>query len=291
MDDTIDPKTVYRTAKALAAEVDPQHLDGVRATLQYLHHTSDGMTPERLQSHSPCRFSDRAAEVVVLRLRTEGIITADSLDEGTLHLVFDAAEVFATRDDPPENTIVATLPRDDRAFDAASFEALHERMLALIRSANDRLVLVSPFVSKKAFERLRPALQTAADNGAILTVVTRYLTYENGESMVGHNRGFVHEVLDDELLAPRTNCYEYRNSETWTTFHAKLVLADHHTAYLGTANITATGLGGNLELGVMFRDDTVGRISDLVTDLMSSRYLHKVERDAAGQFRRARARD
>lgn len=279
-----DVDTLYEIAHALAKEIPPDQFDGVRATLEYLYHAGPGVTPEALQERSPCEFSDRAAEIIVYRLRTENVLTDDAIDGSALDAVFTVAEMLATQDRPAENTVVATLPHDDRAFDEAGLETLHTNMLALIRSANEDLVLLSPFLSEHAFERLRPALHTAAGNGAALTVITRYLTYGDDKDMAEHNRAFANRVLADEVLASRTRCYQYRNRETWTTFHAKVVLADNHTAYLGTANLTATGLGGNLELGVVFRDSTVSRLADIVRLLRNSDHLHRVERIADREF-------
>lgn len=281
---SLDPDTLYETSQALAEEIPPDQFDAVRATLVYLHHAHRDVTPDTLQNHSPCEFSDRAAEVIVYRLRTEGILTDSEIDDNALGTVFSVARALATQDPRPENTVVATLPYDDRAFDEAELEALHENMLALIQSAEKELVLLSPFLSKRAYERLRPALHTAAGNGADLVVVTRYLTYGDDEEMADHNRAFADRMLDDAVLGRRTWCYEYRNRDTWTTFHAKLVLADDHTSYLGTANLTATGLGGNLELGVIFRDSTVGQLADIVQLLRDSNHLHRVNRVASEEF-------
>jgi phosphatidylserine/phosphatidylglycerophosphate/cardiolipin synthase-like enzyme len=281
---SLDSETLQETARALAEEIPSNQFEAVRATLVFIHHAERELTPGALQDHSPCEFSDRAAEVIVYRLRTEKVLTNEDLDEAALDAVFTVARLLAAQDPPPENTVVATLPYDDRAFDEAALEALHENMLALIQSASNDLVLLSPFLSEQAYERLRPALHTAAGNGAALTVITRYLTYGDDEDMADHNRAFVNRVMDDATLAHRTRCCEYRNRETWTTFHAKVVLADDHTAYLGTANLTATGLGGNLELGVVFRDGTVGQLADIVRLLKTSDHLHRVKRVADREF-------
>ncbi|AFZ73743.1 phospholipase D-like domain-containing protein [Natronobacterium gregoryi] len=277
----LTPDTLYATADALAETVPVEHLDGVCATLEYLHHAPRDISIEALRNLSPCALTEQEAQIVILRLETEGILTDDHLDDRALHLVFGAARLLATEDAPPENTVVATIPYDDRALDQSMFKALHDNMLSLIRSAEDNLVLMSPFLSERAYRRLRPALHTATDNGADVTVITRYLTYggDDGE----YNRKFVTEVLEDRYLGNYTTCYEYIDDETWTTFHAKLVLADNHTAYLGTANITHKGLGDNLELGVIFRDRTTERFAALVDALQESELLHQVVCDS-GQF-------
>ncbi|KWX10615.1 hypothetical protein TR74_02570, partial [Carbonactinospora thermoautotrophica] len=43
--------------------------------------------------------------------------------------------------------------------------------------------------------------------------------------------------------------------------HAKLVLADRHTALLGSANLTGRGLTHNLEVGVLLRGREAARLA------------------------------
>lgn len=174
------------------------------------------------------------------------------------------------------------IPYDDPALDSGMFEPLHGNLLDLIRSADDELVLMSPYLSEQAYNRLRPALHTAADNGAVVTLITRSLTYGDDE----YNRQFVHAVRDDDNLAPHTTYYEYINHETWTTFHAKIVIADGERAYLGTANLTHRGLGDNLELGVIFCDEVASRLAVLVGSLRQSEFFHAVAASGDSFYRR-----
>jgi phosphatidylserine/phosphatidylglycerophosphate/cardiolipin synthase-like enzyme len=58
-----------------------------------------------------------------------------------------------------------------------------------------------------------------------------------------------------------------------------MTMVDRRAAYLGTANLTHRGLRDNLEVGVIFRDDTVDQIARFVEEILASRYLHEVETD------------
>lgn len=276
----LDADALLETARIISRAVPADALDGVRASLEYLHHADRDVTPDALRDVAPCDLSDTDAEDIVFQLAVEGIFDDSHLRVEGLRAAFVGARLLVAGDDPPENTIVATVPYDDPALDPGMFEPLHGNLLDLIRSADDDLMLMSPFLSQRAYERLRPALHTAADNGADITLITRYLTYGDED----YNREFARAVQDDDRLAPRTTNYEYIDDETWTTFHAKVVIADGGQAYLGTANLTHKGLGGNLELGVMFRDDTASRLAGLVASLRRSEFLHEVECD--GDFAR-----
>ena len=278
----LDPNTLLETARILAASIPTDSLDGVRASLEYLYHTDRAITPKALRDIAPCGLSDLEAENIVFQLAIEGIIDEEEIQAEALRTVFTGARLIAAQDDPPENTIVATIPYDDPALDSGMFEPLHGNLLDLIRSADDELVLMSPYLSKQAYNRLRPALHTATDNGAAVTLITRSLTYGDNE----YNRQFVHAVRDDDNLVPHTTYYEYINHETWTTFHAKIVIADGERAYLGTANLTHRGLGDNLELGVIFCDEVASRLAELVGSLRQSEFFHEVVASGDSFYRR-----
>lgn len=269
----LDPDVLLETARIIARAVPAEALDGVRASLEYLHYDDREVTPEELRDVAPYDLSDTEAEDIVYQLAVEGIMDETHLNIEALRELFIGARIVLAEEKPPENTVVATIPYDDDALDPGMFEPLHGNLLELIRSADQDLVLMSPFLSQKAYKRLRPALHTAAANGTGITLITRYLTY--GEE--DYNREFTSAVLSDDQLAPQTTVYEYINDETWTTFHAKVIIADGETAYLGTANLTHRGLGDNLELGIIFRDSTATRLSMLVNSLMDSAFLHHIQ--------------
>lgn len=269
---TLTSDALFETAQILAESIPADALDGVRASLEYLYYADRDVRPDSLREVAPCDLSTTAAENIVYQLLMKDILDDDHLHVEALRSVFIGAHLLSAQEEPPENTIVATIPYNDPALDPGMFEPLHGNLLNLIRSAEDELVLMSPFLSKRAYERLRPALHTAADNGASITLITRSLTYGNKH----YNREFVRAVHNDERLAPQTTTYEYIDDETWTTFHAKIAVADGHRAYLGTANLTHTGLGDNLELGVIFRDDTAARLDALVGSLRQSKFFYEV---------------
>lgn len=276
---TLDPNSLLETARVLADAIPLTELDGVRASLEYLHHADREVTPEALRSVAPCDLSDSDAEDIVYQLAVEAIMDDYDLDVTALREAFVGAKLVAAQEPPPENTLVATIPYEDRALNPKMFAPLHGNLLELIRSADERLVLMSPFLSERAYERLRPAIHTAADNGADIALITNALTYGDDD----HNRNCARSLLTDDRIGPHTTAYEYVDDETWTTFHAKIVISDGDRAYLGTANLTHRGLGDNLELGVIFRDATATRLADLGSALQESSFLHEVTRDG-GRF-------
>jgi phosphatidylserine/phosphatidylglycerophosphate/cardiolipin synthase-like enzyme len=267
------PAALLKTATCLAENVPSEAFDAVRATLVYLARTDPPVTDESLREHAPCQLSPREAENVVIQLRSDGLVDGTTVREAALTRAFEAAALLVAQPRPPTNRLVATLPRADPALADLQMHSLLSETIELIQRAEDELVLMSPFLAEEAYDQLRPALRTAAGNGATLTLITRYLTYAEDKEW---NREFVECVRNDSDLASSLRTYEYTDDETWTTFHAKIVIADGEQAYLGTANLTHRGLTDNLELGVLFRDDTAGRLADLITAMRQSSFLHEV---------------
>lgn len=277
----IPSETLYETATILVESVPDGTYEGVRATLTYLHHAADSITPASLREHAPCDLTASDARNIVFELRTNGILTADTLDADAMRVVFTGAELLAMEPEIPSNTFVATLPEDDGSLADAQFAPLLSGTIELIQSTEEEVVLMSPFLSEEGFERLQGALRTASGNGATISLITNSLTYGDDD----YNRTFTRCLLDDPRLAPVTTCYEYIDRSTWTTFHAKIITVDGQRAYLGTANLTHRGLTENLELGVIFRDDTATRLDRLIRSLQRSQFLYEVF-EAGDSFRR-----
>lgn len=277
---TLSDDLLYETAILLANHIPEGAFDSVRATLTYLAHIEDDVTPETLQTTAPCSLSQRASENVVYQLENTGILIDDSHDEETLRLVFRLARVLASQTDPPVNNFVATLPQNDPALDGSQFDYLVTQTDDLIKSATDEVVVMCPFLSSSGYRSMRGALRTARGNGASITLITNALTYGEYDG----NQQFTTNLLDDDDLQPVTQCYEYaENEDDGATFHAKIIIADSERAYLGTANFSYRGFKSNLELGVILRDSTVESISTLVESVRTSPFCHSVARDG-GSF-------
>lgn len=88
------------------------------------------------------------------------------------------------------------------------FWSLLSDTIDLTQSAQDDLVVISPFLGEGAYNKLRPALRTAAGNGATITLMTRYLTYGDEHADVEFNREFADALAFDDELS-EVAFYEY----------------------------------------------------------------------------------
>lgn len=276
MNSDTPPDVFHKTAQILADVAADRDIRVLIAAVRYLQERDGDVTRETLAEALPNPLQAREAVRLIRHLRNHQYIGPNARISQTdrLHQLESLVTILQSQKSAPETDVTATVP-DDNAINAAAFGNLLTDILEVIKQTESDLWLVSPFLSDVAFDRLKPALGTAAQRGAHIRLVTRYLTYGGDDG--DHNRSFARTIAEHETLGPQTTLYEYVDTETWETFHAKIVLADKKAAYVGTANATGPGFLQNLEVGVIFRDETVADLNTLVTSLLQSAHLHEVE--------------
>lgn len=253
----------------------------VGTTLRYLQQQNTRVNVGSLRNELEIKAHNHEIEQLLEHLRYHRYIGSDAVRTRTrtLPTVGYTAELLQQRQEiSPPVDLLGTFPEDD-ALATDSFNDLLTGVLDIVKNASSHVWIVSPFLSDEAFERLRPALLSAADRGSSISLVTRYLTYggKDGE----FNREFTHHLLDSPC-GKSVRPYEYINDESWSTFHAKVVATDQEEAYLGTANVTGQGFLSNLELGVRFERAAARELITLLESLRGSDHFHQVERVAGG---------
>lgn len=281
----IDLQHLKKTTEVFLEVAGERSFSELITTVRYLQERDGDVTKTSLQDALSDPLQTREALYLTRYLRQHQYTGPDAIERRTraLNDIETQAEILQMQSRSTEPELLATLPNDD-AIQATEFESILTESLELIKSAEDHLWLVSPYLSEEVFERLEPALKTAVNRGASISLLTRYLTYGDGDGE--YNREFVQEMVDVPEIASRTTLYEYINDETWDTFHAKAIIADQQRAYLGTANVTHKGFLSNLELGVLFQGTPVTHLASLFESLRESPYLHEVE-PVADEFLRA----
>lgn len=115
-------------------------------------------------------------------------------------------------------------------------------LLDIIDHARDRLWMTAPFVERTGIEFLRDAIIGALARGTTVVLITRPDT-------IGHHAiaPLITRVEDEGATGLTVVEVETETSELGS--HAKVCLADDEVCYIGSANLTAHGLGRHLELG------------------------------------------
>jgi len=274
-----DPPHRYQAARLLAdLSQDAEELSAIEGALTYAAATHN-LPPE------PSDFAELTHDLIspsqyrklLYNLEEAGIV-ADGVAVTELRAIFDTARVLADRGPVPTNRVVANMPLDEEEI-GDSIGSLVVNLLDLIQQTQSELVILNPFFSEQGYDQVGAPIRDATARGVDVTIVTKSLTYGGSTQ----NERVIRQLSEEEdTVAENLTLYEYvldeePDEEYPPTIHAKLTIADRDRAYLGTANMTHRGLVENLELGVIFQDDTVESLLGLVQDLLSSKYLHRVK--------------
>jgi len=121
--------------------------------------------------------------------------------------------------------------------------SLAARVYQSLASADERVLLASPFWSDQGRDNLLPAFQRPVALGLPITLAG---------AIRDRSSDHYHSMLRfaDALhsLGGQPNVLTYRPPRPGSLFHAKLVAGA--TGYLGSANLTASGLGEHVEAGM-----------------------------------------
>lgn len=151
----------------------------------------------------------------------------------------------------------AQLPPDLRS----RFRDLDEFLRSLITSARSKLLLVSPYLSTGGIVGLRRSIAVAAQNQVWIKLVTSVAADERSGTQAA-----IRLLLDGpegQLIRPRLRILQA--APQWTDLvHAKCIVVDGKTGYLGSANFSVGGLDRHFEIGVALSSSSAAALDKLV---------------------------
>ena len=149
-------------------------------------------------------------------------------------------------------------------------------LLDLIGSAQDRLIVVT-FASRH-IGYIDSALRDAAKRGVRLAFLL-----ENHEASGGR---LTHDAVSAYSAIPNSTLYEWPTKNRpfvgngKASMHAKVAIADDHTAYISSTNLTDAGIDKNMECGVLIRNGVIPRDLDQhFTSLIYAGQIAKVSHE------------
>ena len=189
----------------------------------------------------------------------------------------DSAEVRAAvrralqwrqKDDGDDFELLVSSPQDTAAAPDYNFTRelsdLRTAVRSLIASARETLLLASPFWDLDVAADLATLISRRVSDGVRVHVLSRNA---KPDTPAGHALGPLRKALGDRgpsglrVLDVPSRLDPFGS----VTFHFKLAVADHASAYLGSANFTTAGLASRWELGVLLRGSaarTLGRLGE-----------------------------
>ena len=170
-----------------------------------------------------------------------------------------AAWVLGRRSVPAKETweLVGSLP-GGTALPSGLQRTTGETLTQLVTQSKRTLRIAVPFIDHPGLSYLGDALVAATTRGVTVEILlpTRSTHANNAIHHLAdtiHRRGAL-----DQLQVVRLH-----PDAPWT--HLKVITSDSSSAYIGSANITQAGIGGNnLELGVLVHGPTVSVVERII---------------------------
>lgn len=143
-------------------------------------------------------------------------------------------------------------------FQPRGLHTFEERLCLMLEDAEFEVVIVSPWIKKRTWDRIKGPLRKFARRGGKLRVFTRGC---ESDYTLGLSDDILKEVaeLKGEVVPVRP-------------LHAKIYMVDRKQAIVASANLTKGGMEGNYEAGIWLNDPSVLKdICAFVEDLHSCR--------------------
>jgi phosphatidylserine/phosphatidylglycerophosphate/cardiolipin synthase-like enzyme len=198
-------------------------------------------------------------------------------------LVLNSIEHYVTavhRDQTRVQLVITRPPRpsvleqklSDLGWRTADFEATNHAFMDLVRKARHRLVVMTPFFDVMGAAWLQE-LFSATGAGVQRTLILRSLEDRNRmDYPLGYDS--IAQWLRENSV--QVSNYSIARAE-WTgreTFHAKVVLCDESTAYIGSSNVTAASLAHSMEMGVILEGRAASEVALVVEAVLKAAHIH-----------------
>jgi phosphatidylserine/phosphatidylglycerophosphate/cardiolipin synthase-like enzyme len=150
---------------------------------------------------------------------------------------------------------------------------------ALIDNATQEILLVAPYVEASGIAYLGNPLANALGKGRHVTIITHGvadLASATSKSLEGFRRSAEHQ--------PGTLSV-YSAVEPLPLIHAKLAVIDSHSVVVGSANLTAPGLSGNVEAGVVLGASAAEEVLTVIRALVRVNQIALVFQSGGSEYR------
>lgn len=260
-------------AEYLESHLDSQEEVRVLAdAIRLLGHSNRDLSPETVASLAAPDVPPTVSRNFVIQLEQAGVL-AENVDFDQLTSIESTTVALLTSAENQTDALVGTIPRPETTVDSTRFQPLLLELRQLIKSAENRIILISPFFHEQAVQKLAAPLESCLSRGVDIDIVMRNLATDSN----WNNQSFVRSLYRELDSSDRIRLFEYLDDESGTTLHTKLLAVDDSQCYLGSANITHYGLAQNLEFGVIKRGDLGAELTTTANEIVRSNLSHPVE--------------
>jgi phosphatidylserine/phosphatidylglycerophosphate/cardiolipin synthase-like enzyme len=179
--------------------------------------------------------------------------------KAVVHLDATEAQVILTS---PARSNVLETELQAIGWHTADIEPTDRAFQSLVRGARERVLVMTPFLDARGADWLRELLSEVRQGVAIELVLRSLEDSTRSDYPAGY------PLLRPWLAARGVGVFNYsipRNSGGGReTFHAKVILADRNSAYVGSTNMTAASREFSMEMGVVLYGRAALQISEVL---------------------------
>jgi phosphatidylserine/phosphatidylglycerophosphate/cardiolipin synthase-like enzyme len=149
----------------------------------------------------------------------------------------------------------------------ADLEPTEHAFHSMVRSAQRRIVVMTPFLDKTGASWLQELLSYVG-HGVESILILRSL---EDSTRKDYPTGF--DVIAPWLKSQAVQVFNYSISRIdggRETFHAKVVLCDRNVTYLGSSNMTAASLEHSMEMGVVLQGRVAADVAEVIDAVLAT---------------------
>ncbi len=184
--------------------------------------------------------------------------------KSSVHRDLTVAQVVLTK--PPQPSVLEQ-KLSALGWRTADLDHTDHAFRSMVRGAQRRVVVMTPFFDRKGAAWLQELLSYVSP-GVERTLILRSLEDNRRND---YPLGF--DAISPWLKAQGIRVYNYsilRGDGGRETFHAKAVLCDRTSAYLGSSNITAASLGHSMEMGVVVEGRAAASVAEVIESVLAA---------------------
>jgi phosphatidylserine/phosphatidylglycerophosphate/cardiolipin synthase-like enzyme len=175
------------------------------------------------------------------------------------------AQVVLTK--PPQPSVLES-KLSALGWRTSDLEETQRAFTALVRGAQRRVVVMTPFLDLKGAQWLQELLSSVTPGTERALVLRTLDDPKRPDYPVGYDH------LAPWLKAEGVKVFNYALLKAGgpgrETFHAKVVLCDDSSAYIGSSNMTAASLEHSMEMGVVLEGRAALRVADVVDAVLGA---------------------
>lgn len=150
----------------------------------------------------------------------------------------------------------------NRGWRTAELETTRDAFLELVARASKRVVVMTPFLDTRGAEWLCELFGRVRDGVDRILVLRTLESPGRPDYPMGYTKGA--KRWHEAGVRVFNYSISHVGSASRETFHAKVVLCDEDSAYVGSANLTAASLDHSMELGIALSGRAASQVAIVV---------------------------